>query len=86
MFKLVSAIVVLCNELDAVVVAEGIETVEELEAVIDSGARFGQGYLLARPGFPLPEVNWPADLASPDRRRTRGSTLKPRTTTKSKRR
>jgi EAL domain-containing protein (putative c-di-GMP-specific phosphodiesterase class I) len=86
MFKLVSAIVVLCNELDAVVVAEGIETVDELEAVIDSGARFGQGYLLARPAFPLPEVNWPEDLAGPDRRRTRGSTLKPRTTTKSKRR
>jgi EAL domain-containing protein (putative c-di-GMP-specific phosphodiesterase class I) len=60
MFKLVSAIVVLCRELDAMVVAEGIETAQELEAVIDAGARFGQGYLLAKPAFPPPAVTWPA--------------------------
>ncbi len=60
MFKLVSAIVVLCRELDATVVAEGIETVEELEAVQEAGARFGQGYLLARPAFPPPPIVWPA--------------------------
>jgi EAL domain-containing protein (putative c-di-GMP-specific phosphodiesterase class I) len=59
LFKLVSAICVMCKELDAMVVAEGIETETELEAVIASGARFGQGYLLARPAFPPPEVNWP---------------------------
>ena len=59
MFKLVSAIVVLCRELDAMVVAEGIETPEELEAVIDAGARFGQGYLLAKPAYPPPPVAWP---------------------------
>ncbi|MGE0549050.1 MAG: EAL domain-containing protein [Kofleriaceae bacterium] len=59
LFRLVSGIVVLCRELDAVVVAEGIETVEELQAVVAAGARFGQGYLLARPAFPLPEVTWP---------------------------
>ena len=41
------------------VVAEGIETAEELESVQDAGARFGQGYLLARPAFPPPAVNWP---------------------------
>lgn len=61
LFKLVCGIVVLCQELDAQVVAEGIETVEELEAVIESGARFGQGYLLARPNYPPPEVNWPSE-------------------------
>ncbi len=90
LFKLVSAIVVLCNELDAVVVAEGIETVEELEAVIASGARFGQGYLLARPAFPLPEVTWPAELSGSPQTTGRGRrdrpTMKPRTTTKSRRR
>jgi EAL domain-containing protein (putative c-di-GMP-specific phosphodiesterase class I) len=59
MFKLVSAIVVLCRELDAMVVAEGIETAEELDAVIEAGARFGQGYLLAKPNFPPPQVSWP---------------------------
>jgi len=63
MFKLVSAIVVLCRELDAMVVAEGIETVEELEAVQEAGARFGQGYLLARPAFPPPAVSWPTTNA-----------------------
>jgi EAL domain-containing protein (putative c-di-GMP-specific phosphodiesterase class I) len=62
MFKLVAAIVVLCRELDAQVVAEGIETVEELEAVQEAGARYGQGYLLARPAFPPPPVKWPDNV------------------------
>lgn len=60
LFKLVSAIVKLCKDLDALVVAEGIETLSEFEAVIASGARYAQGYLLARPAFPLPEAIWPA--------------------------
>jgi EAL domain-containing protein (putative c-di-GMP-specific phosphodiesterase class I) len=60
MFKLVSAIVVLCRELDAMVVAEGIETPDELDAVMQAGAKFGQGYLLARPAFPPPPVKWPS--------------------------
>jgi EAL domain-containing protein (putative c-di-GMP-specific phosphodiesterase class I) len=59
LFKLVAAIVRLCTELDARVVAEGIETVEELAAVVEAGARYGQGYLLARPAFPPPPVSWP---------------------------
>jgi EAL domain-containing protein (putative c-di-GMP-specific phosphodiesterase class I) len=70
LFKLMSGIVVLCKALDAMVVAEGIETATELEAVIESGAKFGQGYLLARPNYPLPPVTWP-DL--PRRRTTRSS-------------
>jgi EAL domain-containing protein (putative c-di-GMP-specific phosphodiesterase class I) len=57
--KLVTAIVDLCLQLDAVVVAEGIETAEELEAVRDSGAHYGQGYLLARPATPPPPITWP---------------------------
>ncbi len=73
LFKLVCGIVVLCEELDAMVVAEGIETVGELEAVMDSGARFGQGYLLARPNYPPPEVTWPtaqqARAAPPTRKK-----------------
>jgi EAL domain-containing protein (putative c-di-GMP-specific phosphodiesterase class I) len=60
LFKLVSGIVVMCTQLDALVVAEGIETVQELDAVIAAGAHYGQGYLLARPAFPPPEVTWPA--------------------------
>ncbi|MFO0727655.1 MAG: EAL domain-containing protein [Myxococcota bacterium] len=49
LFRLVSAVVRLCTDLDARVVAEGIETVEELEAVKAAGAHYGQGYLLGRP-------------------------------------
>ena len=52
----------LCRELGTQVVAEGIETVGELSAVIDCGVDYGQGYLLARPGFPIPDVNFPADI------------------------
>ena len=54
MFKLVSAIVVLCKELDAVQAA---------------GARFGQGYLLAKPAFPPPPISWPTvpSLTAPKR-------------------
>jgi EAL domain-containing protein (putative c-di-GMP-specific phosphodiesterase class I) len=61
LYRLVAAIVVLCKELGAMVVAEGIETAGELEAVREAGAHFGQGYLLGRPGFPLPAVHWPVE-------------------------
>ncbi len=74
LFKLVSAIVRMCTELDARVVAEGIETETELEAVIAAGARYGQGYLLARPAFPPPQVTWPAKV-SPSPAPVRASTV-----------
>jgi EAL domain-containing protein (putative c-di-GMP-specific phosphodiesterase class I) len=72
LFKLVAAIVQLCRELDAKVVAEGIETIPELTAVMAAGARFGQGYLLARPAFPAPDVVWPDDMPAIARSRTTG--------------
>jgi EAL domain-containing protein (putative c-di-GMP-specific phosphodiesterase class I) len=56
---LVRSIVSMCREQGAHVVAEGIETVHELEAVIDSGVQYGQGFLLARPAFPVPTISWP---------------------------
>jgi EAL domain-containing protein (putative c-di-GMP-specific phosphodiesterase class I) len=37
------------------VIAEGIETVEELEVLREIGVSMGQGYLFARPGSPPPE-------------------------------
>jgi EAL domain-containing protein (putative c-di-GMP-specific phosphodiesterase class I) len=64
LFKLVAAIVRLCGELDSKVVAEGIETEVELDAVIAAGARYGQGYLLARPATPPPEVKWPSGVSA----------------------
>jgi EAL domain-containing protein (putative c-di-GMP-specific phosphodiesterase class I) len=58
--RLVRSIVKMCEDQGASVVAEGIETADELNAVIDCGAHYGQGYLLARPGFPPPAVSWPS--------------------------
>ncbi|HET6611511.1 MAG TPA: EAL domain-containing protein [Kofleriaceae bacterium] len=55
--KLVTAIVRLCSDLGAAVVAEGIETDVELRAVIATGAQYGQGYFLARPAAEPPSVN-----------------------------
>jgi len=52
--KLVKSIVRMCEDLDAGVVAEGIEEQGELDALIEAGVQFGQGYLLARPAYPLP--------------------------------
>ena len=57
--RLVSSIVLLCEDLGASVVAEGIETPEELFAVRDAGVHYGQGYLLARPEHPPPPIHWP---------------------------
>jgi EAL domain-containing protein (putative c-di-GMP-specific phosphodiesterase class I) len=82
LYKLVSSIVVLCRDLDAMVVAEGIETVEELDSVIAAGAHYGQGYLLARPAFPLPTVTWPT---SDKPARKKEPTLRPRVNTKNRR-
>ena len=69
--ELVKYVVQLCEGLGARVVAEGIETIDELKAIRDTGAHFGQGYLLARPAYPIPEVTWPlaetAGASSPRR-------------------
>jgi EAL domain-containing protein (putative c-di-GMP-specific phosphodiesterase class I) len=55
---LVCSIVDLCRRQGARVVAEGIETREEMLAVLDTGAHYGQGYFLARPDRELPTVEW----------------------------
>jgi EAL domain-containing protein (putative c-di-GMP-specific phosphodiesterase class I) len=51
---LVRSMVTLEKELGASVVAEGIESAEELQALRELGVPLGQGYLLARPR-PEPE-------------------------------
>ena len=58
-FTLMRNLVRMCVELQARVVAEGIETGAELQAVIDAGVHLGQGYVLARPAFPPPPPVWP---------------------------
>lgn len=57
--KLVTNVVRLCVDLNATVVAEGIETASEYDALRDTGVHYGQGFLFARPQFPLPAVSWP---------------------------
>lgn len=57
--RLLDSIVSLCQQMGAAVVAEGIETREELKAVCASGAQYGQGYLLAYPDMPPPPCVWP---------------------------
>jgi EAL domain-containing protein (putative c-di-GMP-specific phosphodiesterase class I) len=56
---LVRHVVRLFVELGAEVVAEGIETADELSAVVDSGAHYAQGFLLGRPSYPPPPGYWP---------------------------
>ncbi len=56
LFRLTRAVIQLCTEMDARVVVEGIETAGELQAAKDAGAHYAQGYYLARPAFPRPEV------------------------------
>lgn len=69
----VSHIIDVCRDLGAKVVAECVETPEELSALLDAGADYVQGFLLARPGFPKPPVSWPPEVAlAPPRRRPRG--------------
>ena len=46
----------IAEAIDAAIVAEGIETREDLEALKELGIGYGQGYYLARPGPPFPEV------------------------------
>jgi EAL domain-containing protein (putative c-di-GMP-specific phosphodiesterase class I) len=62
---LVRYMVELCRELGATVVGEGIETVDEFKAVVDVGVQYGQGYLFAKPMFPMPKAKWPGARSVP---------------------
>jgi EAL domain-containing protein (putative c-di-GMP-specific phosphodiesterase class I) len=52
--KLVRAMATLCRELDARLVAEGVETPAERETLTDLGVDLLQGFLFALPDFPFP--------------------------------
>jgi EAL domain-containing protein (putative c-di-GMP-specific phosphodiesterase class I) len=51
---LVRTMIAMCRELGMAVVAEGIETPEERDAIVDAGCDLLQGYLFAKPGEPFP--------------------------------
>ena len=54
--KLIRSMVGLCGELGSLLLAEGIETVEERDMVASLGCGLMQGYLFARPGKGFPKV------------------------------
>ncbi|RYY91992.1 MAG: EAL domain-containing protein, partial [Comamonadaceae bacterium] len=58
---MVGGFVATCRELDIRVIAEGVETVEELTALRELGVTLFQGFLFARPAIGrLPVVQWDA--------------------------
>lgn len=60
---IVKGILGVCAALNIEVIAEGIESQEELTVLIGMGVYLYQGYLFAKPAFEhLPEVNWPVDV------------------------
>ena len=56
--KLIYAMTSLCKEMGMTVVAEGVETVAERDALVDIGCDLLQGYLFAKPGRAFPEFAW----------------------------
>jgi EAL domain-containing protein (putative c-di-GMP-specific phosphodiesterase class I) len=48
----------ICTDLGIDIIAEGVESIEELNFLVDNGISLIQGYLIARPGFEsLPKIN-----------------------------
>ncbi|MEW6080038.1 MAG: EAL domain-containing protein [Thermodesulfobacteriota bacterium] len=50
--SLVKAIITMCHETDRKVMAEGIETEDQLKFLVDLGCDYGQGFLFGRPTPP----------------------------------
>jgi EAL domain-containing protein (putative c-di-GMP-specific phosphodiesterase class I) len=48
----------LCDELNILVVAEGVETIAERDTLVDLGCDLLQGYLFARPGRGFESAKW----------------------------
>jgi EAL domain-containing protein (putative c-di-GMP-specific phosphodiesterase class I) len=55
--NMLEAIVTFAKKMNSKVIAEGIETLEELQKVIDLNIEFGQGFLLARPSYPVQPIS-----------------------------
>lgn len=56
--KVIRSMSSLCKDMGMMVVAEGVESVEERGALEALGCDLFQGFLIARPGKPFPEVVW----------------------------
>lgn len=57
--ELIKAIIGLSKEMQSVVIAEGIETAEELRTLRQIGVNVGQGYLFAKPSPPFTDIHRP---------------------------
>ena len=56
--RVVQSMVEACHDLDALVVAEGVETEGELRTCQEVGCDLLQGYFIARPDKAFPDINW----------------------------
>ena len=56
--ELIRHIAALCSDMGMQVVAEGVESAAERDALVGAGCELMQGYLFARPGPALPKVVW----------------------------
>ena len=53
---LMETFVIFAEKIGCKIIAEGIETENELDTLISLGVHYGQGFFLAKPSFPRPEL------------------------------
>lgn len=51
---MLEAFIKFARQIDSKVIAEGIETLEELETLINLGVDYGQGFIIAKPQEDFP--------------------------------
>jgi EAL domain-containing protein (putative c-di-GMP-specific phosphodiesterase class I) len=56
--KLIRSMTALCKDMGMMVVGEGVENVEERDALVELGCDLLQGYLFAKPGAAFPPFSW----------------------------
>ena len=56
--RLARSLIDLCRDLSLPVVAEGVESEAERDALVGMGVKYMQGYLFARPAHPPPNPKW----------------------------
>jgi EAL domain-containing protein (putative c-di-GMP-specific phosphodiesterase class I) len=63
--SLIRSMTTLFKQMGVQVIAEGVETVAERDALEQTGCDLLQGFLFARPGPPFPAVHWDRDDPPP---------------------